>query len=100
MPYPRGIPHLDDQGNVIGRRTLVSSPDADTPGATGPRTPRTLDAGAKKLLEQPGWTVVGDTVAGPVTERVVDPATTDWPHRCTECGSRMHAGIDCPKVMT
>jgi hypothetical protein len=33
---------------------------------------------------------------GPETRIYGPPGRRSWPHRCTECGSRDHAGIDCP----
>lgn len=35
---------------------------------------------------------------GELTIIRVDPSTQDWPHRCTECGRRDHAGVDCPNI--
>lgn len=49
-------------------------------------TPHDLER-SRRVLDKPYF--------GPVTVRNVNPHTTDWPHRCSECGRRTHAGIDC-----
>lgn len=104
MPRRRGQTRQDAEG-PIGRSVLGAASGDEHSGSESTRelhassTPYLL-AGMAVVLAREGWTQEGpfNTIAGPVTTRVVDPATTDWPHCCTECGRRDHAGTDCPNI--
>lgn len=88
----------EDTGQGSGPRARVNrGPQSRrwTPSGELRRAPHDLERSRRHgTINRPGPL----PFFGPVTQiEAVQFTEQNTPHRCVECGSRDHAGIDCPK---